>query len=150
MSAADHGIDVYTANVSGPGLAGQPFTYTPFGAIALWPTTIVDWKGAYVLWCAASMIALGAVLARFVPAAMRRRPAVVALVVGLAATTDVVAQNVDQGQVNLLLMGLVLGDLFRDERAGPLAWLPRGALVGLAAARADDARLDGRRRHGRP
>jgi hypothetical protein len=134
VQAAGHGIDVYAGNIAGPGLSGQPFTYTPFGAIALWPTTILNWQGAYLLWCAASMLALGAVLARFVPAATPRRPAVVGLVIGLAATTCVVAQNVAQGQINLALMGLCLGDLFRGERTGPLAWLPRGALVGVATA----------------
>ncbi len=134
VQAAGHGVDVYTTNVSGPGLNGQPFTYTPFGAIALWPTTILDWQGAYLIWCAASMVALGAVLAYFVPATVRRRPAVVALVIGLAATTVVVAQNVDQGQINLLLMALCLGDLFRREQSGAFAWLPRGVLVGIATA----------------
>ena len=134
VQAAEHGIDVYVVNVSGPGLKGQPFTYTPFGAVALWPTTILNWTSAYLIWCAASMVVLGAVLARFVPATTRRRPAVVALVIGVAATTCIVRQNVDQGQINVLLMGLCLGDLFRRDRTGPAGWLPRGVLVGVATA----------------
>src|SRR5215471_7566560 len=41
-----HGSDVYTGDITGPGIAsgGLPYTYTPFALLALLPTTLASWR----------------------------------------------------------------------------------------------------------
>jgi alpha-1,2-mannosyltransferase len=132
--AAAHGADIYIGNFARPSLPAAPFTYTPFAAVVLAPTTLLGWHAIYLLWTAMSMIVLGTVTARFVPADQRHRRLVIAAVICLGATSCIVVQNVQQGHVNVLLMGLCLGDLFRRDDTVFGRTVPRGVLVGIAAA----------------
>lgn len=129
-SAALRGVNVYAHDVSGPHVAGMPFTYPPFASIALLPTTWGPWRVAYAVWTLLSLGVLGFVLARCIPSGVRHRPFVIAAALAAAGTTSVLIDNVREGQVNVLLMGLCLADLHRRDRSG----LPRGVLVGVAAA----------------
>jgi alpha-1,2-mannosyltransferase len=138
-AAAWGGVDLYHGQVSGPHLPGQPFTYTPFAAVALLPTTWLGWQVNYLLLSLASMLVLAWALARFIPATTPRRTLVLVAALGAASTTCVVVANIVYGQINILLMGLCLADLFRSDtgrsdtgRFGRA--VPRGVLVGLAAA----------------
>src|SRR5215813_6272556 len=55
-----HGSDVYTGDITGPGIAsgGLPYTYTPFALLALLPTTLASWRTAYHLWGLAAAFAV--------------------------------------------------------------------------------------------
>ena len=83
-----HGAD----NITGPMMfkgPGLPYTYTPFGLIALLPTVLFGWRAAYLGWCLADMLAialiLDAVVAREVAIGRGARRAVI-LAVALALT----------------------------------------------------------------
>jgi hypothetical protein len=140
VRAADHGVNIYHHDITGPlltaphGAAGQPFTYPPFGTLALWPTTLGGWHACYLFWCAGSVLVLGWALARFVPEQTRYRPAAIAAVILVASLTCIVQRHVQQGQVNTYLMGLVLADLFRRDDTRFARVLPHGVLVGIATA----------------
>lgn len=128
---ADAGHDIYAHAIGGPGLARpQPFTYPPFALIALAPTTWFGWHTAWRLWCSASMVVLGIVLARMVPQHTPARPLLIALAIGATSGTCIATHNVTEGQINILLMGLCLADALRPDSPA----VPRGALVGLATA----------------
>jgi alpha-1,2-mannosyltransferase len=80
------------------------------------------------------MLALAWTLGRFRPLVARGRCWVVPAAIVLAGTTRVLMTNIGYGQINLLLMALCLADLARREETRFGRLLPRGALVGLAAA----------------
>jgi alpha-1,2-mannosyltransferase len=109
-------------------VTGYPFTYPPFAAVAMVPLALLPgWLSAAV-WTGASLGALAAVVT-----VVRRelgRPApgwLVALLAGAAVALEPVWQNLAFGQVNVLLMLMVLVDLLGPERR----W--SGILVGIAA-----------------
>ncbi len=134
VQAALRGTNIYQQNVHGPLLAGQPFTYTPFAAVALIPTTFLSWKVSYLLWSAGLVTALWAVLRALLPAHLDRRSLSAAALTAAAATTCVIVSNLHNGQIDIPLMGLCLGDLLRRRNSALGRALPRGVLVGLAAA----------------
>jgi alpha-1,2-mannosyltransferase len=107
---------------------GLPFTYPAFAAVLMVPLALLPEAVAAGLWTAASVAALSAVLWLVLGELGRARPGW--LVAGLAAGSlalEPVWQNLTFGQVNLLLMALVVGDLLRPERR----W--SGVLLGVAA-----------------
>jgi alpha-1,2-mannosyltransferase len=139
-----HGRDIYRAH---PRVIPLPFTYPPFAAIFFVPLGLLPDLAARV----AMSLLSGAALVFAALAALRvaapRWPArsrwTVAL--GIAAATPLIEPIRDTfrlGQVNLLLMAMVLADLTaivaRDrigEPPGPDGRrLPRGVLLGLATA----------------
>ena len=95
-------------------MSGLPFTYPPFGAVVLVPLAILSLPLAAGLLTAAGTAALVRIV---------RVPALVVATLAM----EPVWQNFRFGQVNLLLMLVVLLDLTRPERR----W--SGVLVGLAA-----------------
>lgn len=113
-----------------------PFTYPPFGLLALTPLSLGPLGLVEGAWWLASSVALVGTLYVLVPSdvaghalPVARRLAVASLVGGLATLAlEPVRSNMDYGQINLLLMWLVVMDL---RRSGP-KW--RGVTVGLAAA----------------
>ena len=111
------------------------FTYPPFAALAMLPMTLVSWHAAIAISVTASVLTSLAVLAVLTaPMAGRYgwRPwFTVGVAACLIAALDPVAETVSFGQVNLLLVGLVVLDL--------LLLVPRGRVlagvgVGLATA----------------
>ncbi len=106
---------------------GLPFTYPPAGLVSLAWTAAVPYPVAAVLMTLASLAALVAVCVL----TGRRAglpPAAVAVSVAVAVWFEPAVQTVDFGQVNLLLLLLVVVDAL----VVPARW--RGALSGLATA----------------
>ncbi|WP_297003924.1 glycosyltransferase 87 family protein [uncultured Corynebacterium sp.] len=120
------------------GSISLPFTYPPLSALAFAPLAVLPLSTGEVLFTLVSMVMLVLtvviVLAASAREADRRIPrrTLWLLGVGLAALATwmwPVASTLDYGQINILLMLLVVADLLLPRTP----W-PRGALVGLAAA----------------
>jgi alpha-1,2-mannosyltransferase len=135
-AAAWHGVDLYAANLHGPNIAdeGLPFTYTPFGALVLWPTNLGSPQVGIWAWSIASMLALLAVIAMVVPVQARHRWIVVFGVASVACATIMIYAHFFFGQINIFLMLLVIADLTRRDDTTFGRRVPRGVLIGLAAA----------------
>src|SRR5262249_29163651 len=135
-----HGADVYSHNITGPMMfngPGLPYTYTPFGLIALLPTKLFGWLVAYVSWCTADMLAiawiLDAVVAREVAmGGGYRRPVIVAVAVALTAFSTIGVYEVSFGQINGLLLAACLTDVLRSREGRLARLLPPGSLIGIA------------------
>ena len=124
------GAAVYTAWFTPNHLA---FTYPPFALLVLSPLSLGPEGLVAALWWAANAAALVAVvylgLTAATPLRGRRALAAAAAIGGLAVLVlEPVRSDMDYGQINLLLMLLVVGDALRLRGRG------RGVLVGLAAA----------------
>ena len=130
---AARGVDVYAADVTGPGLAGQPLTYPPVATIVLWPVTVLPSQVGYVGWTALSLAVLAAVLAIGTSGTARTTTVLTGAVVA-ASTTDLLGDHLRVGQIDVLLMGLCLLDVTRSDRSRLGRACPRGVLVGLATA----------------
>jgi alpha-1,2-mannosyltransferase len=135
-AAAWRGVDLYAGNLFGEHISsdGLPFTYTPFGALVLWPTNLGGMQVGFWAWSIASMLALLTVIAMVTPSDLRYRWIVVFGVTAVAGTTIMVYAHFFFGQINLLLMLLVIADLTRRDDTVLGHRLPRGVLIGLAAA----------------
>jgi hypothetical protein len=135
-AAAWRGVDLYAGNLYGPNIApeGLPFTYTPFAALVLWPTNIGSQPFGLWAWSVASMLALFAVVAMVTPSDVRYRWVVVFGITGVASATIMIYAHFFFGQINLLLMFLVIADLARRDDTVLGRRLPRGVLIGIAAA----------------
>jgi alpha-1,2-mannosyltransferase len=110
-----------------------PFTYTPFGLLVLSPLAFGRLGVVETVWwllSAASFVtAIYLMLTTATSVTGRRAWAVAALLCAVASLAlEPVRSNFDYGQINLLLMVMIVFDL---TRARP-PW--RGMLVGLAAA----------------
>lgn len=127
---------LYDVFLQGPMMptGGMPFTYTPFAAFLLGPTTWGDPRAAYLAWSALCMLALAWTLSRFIPRATSHRTAWLVGAVLAASATSMITQHIAFGQVGLLLMALVVADLTRSDASRLGRVLPRGVLVGLATA----------------
>jgi alpha-1,2-mannosyltransferase len=107
---------------------GLPFTYPPFAAVAMVPLALLPSWLAAAVWTAASVAALAAMIAMVLRAQARPAPGwLVALLAVGAMALEPVWQTLTFGQVNLVLMALVVVDLVWPDRR----W--SGVLVGLAA-----------------
>ena len=112
---------------------GHWFTYSPFAAMVFVPVAALPLAVARVLWDLVSVAALAYAcvlilkLAGLLPSRL-----MVAGVVAAAMALDPVWQTLFLGQINLILLALILTDIWLLAR-GP-AGLAAGAGVGLAAA----------------
>jgi hypothetical protein len=125
---------------TGVGLA-LPFTYPPFAVLVLGPLALPPWRWSIGGLTALSVVALILVIYLTIRAAWSqggRRGALVgtAVMLPLSLFTEPVADTIWFGQVNLLLMALVVVDC--------LGW-PSGLSLGNRRARSpsDSVRLDG-------
>ena len=107
-------------------LLDLPFVYPPFAAVLFAPLALLPLGLLKVLWTGAGIALLGYVVHRCVP---RAGWPVVALLAVLATALDPVRTTLYLGQINIVLLALVAGDLL--ERPGGRL---RGVGVGLAAA----------------
>ncbi|ADG97358.1 Protein of unknown function DUF2029 [Segniliparus rotundus DSM 44985] len=131
-----HGQALYDKPATWAGLAHQTalwFIYTPFSALLFLPISWVHpFLLAQIVWLAISVVVLALVLRRAVEAAGLRGggalAALSALLAVAAADLEPIRATLWYGQVNILLMGLVVLDLVRPEGAKL-----RGFGVGLAA-----------------
>lgn len=110
------------------------FTYPPFAALLLLPTALMSSAVAGWINLLASLVVAGVISWWLVgPIAARygwTKWYAVALAVPVAAATDPIRETLGYGQVNLILMGLIVADLVA-LRAGH-RWAGIG--IGLAAA----------------
>jgi alpha-1,2-mannosyltransferase len=107
-----------------------PFTYPPIAAVLLVPLTWVPLWFASVLVTVVSVGALSlAVRSVLGSTGWRPRGSELAAVVAFAVLLEPVRETLRLGQVNLVLLALVVADCLVDR-----PWWPRGSLVGLAAA----------------
>jgi alpha-1,2-mannosyltransferase len=110
-----------------------PFTYTPFALLVLSPLSLGPLGLVEAAWWSVSGACLIAVaymmLTTAFPMPRRRAMAVAGLLGGLATIgLEPVRSNMDYGQINLVLMAMVVFDVTRVRAPR------RGVLVGLAAA----------------
>ncbi|HEX6358002.1 glycosyltransferase 87 family protein [Actinophytocola sp.] len=105
-----------------------PFTYPPISAVLFTPFTFPPHPVAGVLLTVLSVAALALVLV-VVTRSLDLKPALVAVLLPAALLLDPVRVTLYFGQINLLLMALVVLDCLL-----PRTRWPRGVLVGLAAA----------------
>ncbi len=107
---------------------GLPFTYPPFGALAMVPLAPLPAWLAAALWTGASVGALAGCVVVVRRALGRPAPGwLVALLTGAALALEPVWQNLAFGQINLVLMLALLVDMVRPDRR----W--SGVLLGIAA-----------------
>jgi len=125
-----HGGSPFTAYFTANRL---PFTYTPFALLALSPLAfgrlgLVE-AGWWLISAASLTATVALLLAASTTISARRAWAVAALLAGVASLAlEPVRSNFDYGQVNLILMAMIVADLTVVRPP----W--RGLLVGLAAA----------------
>ncbi|GHG08435.1 MULTISPECIES: glycosyltransferase 87 family protein [Streptomyces] len=118
--------------------ADPPFNYPPFAAYLFIPFAVVpQWLAAGV-WYVAKMLCLQLLIFWYLGrrgTPLRRRLTLAAVWAFLLSLVfDALQHDFSAGQVNLLLMGLVLWDLFRDPGDTGRAARWRGVGTGLAAA----------------
>jgi alpha-1,2-mannosyltransferase len=116
-----HGRPLYDGGV----LLTLPFVYPPFAALLFVPLSLLPVGVLKAVWTALTLLLLGYVVQRSRPGPLLATVAFVAL----ATWLDPVRTTLYLGQINVLVMALVVGDLLgrRESR-----W--RGVGIGLAAA----------------
>ncbi|MFD6161171.1 glycosyltransferase 87 family protein [Nocardia sp. NPDC060256] len=135
VDALRHGHDMYGQLPQTTIGAGLPFIYPPFAALALSPFALLPWHAAAFTFFVSSVAALALtmylVARRVWPGEDQRRLVLVATACAtpLALLLEPVHSTLDFGQVNLLLMALVVADCLAIKPR----WR-RGMLIGVAAA----------------
>lgn len=127
------GDDLYSGAIVKPFMpeGGLPFTYTPFAALLFRALTALPFPTLTVVWAALNMLAAVAV-AMIVTRRWGRRWQVLAAVATMLST--IMAAHMMMGQLNALLLLLIVLDVARGRTGGSLAALPRGLGVGIAAS----------------
>ena len=125
-----HGGSPFTVDFTANRL---PFTYPPFALLVLSPLSLGRLGTIETLWWLISVAAIIGTVALMLLSSTalpaRRIWAVAALVSGVASLAlEPVRSNFDYGQINLILMVMIVADLIRVRPP----W--RGVLVGMAAA----------------
>ncbi|WP_405056232.1 glycosyltransferase 87 family protein [Kribbella sp. NBC_01505] len=115
-----HGPALYDAKLPGIGL---PFTYPPFAAIAMVPLAIVPWGVALVVWTTASVLCLTLIWRASLPktfwsfVTLRKRTVVLVALTILSLVLEPVWATIDFGQINLMLVAMIVLDLIRPNDA---------------------------------
>lgn len=115
------------------------FTYPPLAALLFWPLSHFSTFVGQIVWDAADLLALTALLAVSIAAARQRAlvrsdwPTALIVLFPLGFLLFPVRETLELGQVNIVLVLMIVADLaigvsWRGKR------LPSGVLVGLAAA----------------
>ena len=127
-----HGQDIYTAHLAFPDDMALGFTYPPFAALVFAPVALLGTDGGRVVMTLVSALALlviGTVTVRALrPRWSPYRVMAVGLALGAAGLAlEPVRSSFDLGQINLVLLALLLVDLL-----GHLPRRFRGVLIGVA------------------
>ncbi len=121
--------DQFPKPLDGPAL---PFTYPPVAAALFSVLALVPWPAAVVGWTVAGLTLLTVACVVSARHAFGPGPAAAMAGLGVAAVSllfEPVRATLDFGQINLVILGLVVADCLLPRTP----W-PRGALIGLAAA----------------
>lgn len=135
VQALWHGGDMYGQLPQTTIGIGLPFIYPPFAALVLAPFALVPWDAARIAFFVTSVAALAIsfylVARRVWPGENRQRLGlwVAACATPLGLLLEPTHSTLDFGQVNLLLMVLVVADCLAEKPT----WR-RGMLIGIAAA----------------
>jgi alpha-1,2-mannosyltransferase len=132
------GSGLYSSSLTA-GVRHLPFTYPPVAALLFWPFSHLSTHAGRLVWDAIDLVALTALIAVSIAAARGRRVvpadwrAALLLLFPLGFLLFPVREDLQLGQINVLLVLLVVADL-----ATGVSWrgkrVPKGALTGLAAA----------------
>jgi alpha-1,2-mannosyltransferase len=126
-SAVLDGVSPYDVTT----VEGYPFTYPPFAALLLAPLGLLKVHFAFVIWNFVGVLALAAAiwlaLGLLAPADRVRRARFAVLATAVALPMGPVLLNICVGQINVLLMLLVLADLVRGRGRS------QGVAIGIAA-----------------
>ncbi|HEY5483557.1 MAG TPA: glycosyltransferase family 87 protein, partial [Propionibacteriaceae bacterium] len=122
-----NGHDIYLTSTPGNNLK---FIYPPIAAILMTPLLL----GPFLLWQIVwTVIGTGALLSVLRRIRVPRGLAVGVIAAALVLAMEPIRTTMGYGQVNTMLMALVVADLLPDDPERPRR-IPRGALIGLAAA----------------
>ncbi|PRQ11139.1 hypothetical protein C1Y63_07740 [Corynebacterium sp. 13CS0277] len=129
------GGDLYGTSIATVGTT-LPFTYPPFAALCFAPLLLLSQFFAGVAFTVANLGWLWLIARMLTPTAST---ATTAWLWCAALLADPVLNTFGYGQINLVLMALVLADVTRGVGlpgwlAGAVSRLPRGVLIGVAAA----------------
>jgi alpha-1,2-mannosyltransferase len=135
---AHHVVDGHLYSVTLPDVPRLPFTYPPVSALAFVPLTVLPRQAAQSVWAVVNVASLYGIILlslRAVRPGMDRTGLLLwsLVLLGPSFLLDPVRLDFYFGQVNLVLVALILVDLTTTVRLGRRA-LPRGVLVGLTAA----------------
>jgi len=128
---------LYAATYTGPGADhALPFTYPPFAALLFWPLSWVPLDVLARLWIVLSLLVLARVCMLLVRAtgsgsATERRDALVVLCAAMLA--EPLSSTLGYGQVNVLLLWLVVEDLLGYGVRPGARRRTTGVLTGIAA-----------------
>ena len=125
------GHNPYTHILGGTGV---PYTYTPFSTLVFVPLALLSHTTGTIVITLVSLGCYWFVIGRFVEAALpewdqTRRTEATALVCLALLATESVSQTLGFGQINFILMAVVVADVARRR---PSAW--QGIWVGFATA----------------
>ena len=122
-----NGHDIYLTSTPGNGLK---FIYPPIAAILMTPLLLGPFLLWQIIW---TVIGTGALLSVLRRIRVPRGLALGVIAAALVLAMEPVRTTMGYGQVNTMLMALVVADLLPDDPERPRR-IPRGALIGLAAA----------------
>jgi alpha-1,2-mannosyltransferase len=132
------GSNLYSSTLTA-GVRHLPFTYPPMAALLFWPFSQLSTYAGRLVWDAIDVVALTALIAVSIAAARGRNVvpsdwrAALVLLFPLGYLLFPVRQDLELGQINVLLVLMIVADL-----AVRMSWrgksLPKGVLTGLAAA----------------
>lgn len=120
------GKDIYRTRAS---IADLPFIYPPIAVLLMVPFGLLPMTALQVVWTVIGLVAQWVVLKR---CGVQRGLPMAWAMVALILAVEPIRTTLGYGQVNTLLMALVVADLLPhpDRRR----WFPAGTWIGLAAA----------------
>ena len=122
-----NGRDIYLTSTPVDNLK---FIYPPIAAILMTPLLL----GPYVLWQIIwTIVGTGALISVLRRVRVPRGPVLGVVTAVLVLAMEPIRTTMGYGQVNTMLMALVVADLLPDDPDKPRR-IPRGSLIGLAAA----------------
>jgi alpha-1,2-mannosyltransferase len=122
-----NGRDIYLTSTPVDNLK---FIYPPIAAILMTPLVLGPFVVWQIIW---TIIGTGALLSVLRRVRVPRGLAVGVIAAALVLAMEPIRTTMGYGQVNTMLMALVVADLLPDDPDKPRR-IPRGALIGLAAA----------------
>lgn len=138
------GGELYAPRLPGTPYGGMAFTYPPFAAAVLSPMAFLPVQAALVIQTVSNLLIaaiIGTVVTRYLvdrsvvrtPGAPVQLLMVSLFITGLFLLLGPWRNSLELGQINPLLMALILLDLLGATRRHPNGIVPRGILTGIAA-----------------